>query len=103
MDEGGITEFYSLESCFVAVESEFLSQKEENKYLYNNGRLANAYATRTKGFGRASFGGSAPNEGPVGPPAVNNPHSKKNNPLIGVALLIALLVCFALFFGILHW
>jgi hypothetical protein len=80
-----------------------LSQKEENKYLYDNGRLANAYATRTKSFGRASFGGSAPNEKPEGPPTVDNRHSKKNNPLIGVALLVALLTCLALFFGILHW
>ena len=79
----------------------FLSAKEENKYLYD--RLSNAYAIRTKGFGRASFGGSVSTEVPVGPSASSNRHLKKNSPLIGVALLVVLLVCFALFFGILHW
>ena len=78
-----------------------MSAKEEDKYLYD--RLTNAYAIRTRSFGRASFGGSAPTEEHLGPPAVSNRHSKKNGRLIGVALLVALLICFALFFSILHW
>ncbi len=78
-----------------------MSEKEENKYLYD--RLTNAYAVRTKSFGRANFGGGAPTEDSAGPPAVSNRHSKKNSPLIGIVLLVTLLICFALFFGFLHW
>ena len=72
-----------------------MSEKEENKHLYN--RLTNAYAIRTE-----SFLGS-PHVEPVGPAAVGSRYSKKNGPLIGVALLVALLICFAAFFGILRW
>jgi hypothetical protein len=78
-----------------------LSEKEENKYLYD--RLTNAYAIRTRSFGRASFGGSAPIEEQLGPPRVRNRHPKRNGFLIGFVFLIALLIGFALFFGVLHW
>lgn len=75
-----------------------MSEKEENKYVYD--RLTNAYAIKSKLFGMANFGGGAPTEERHGPGA-RSMHSKKNNPLIGVALLAALLVCLALLF--LHW
>ena len=75
-----------------------MSEKEENKHVYD--RLANAYAIKTKAFGMANFGGGTPTEKRHGPVAPTD-HSKRNNPLIGVTLLAALLVCLALLF--LHW
>ena len=80
-----------------------MSEKEENKYLYD--RLTNAYAVRTKAafFGKVGFDGSASADEQVGPSAVRNNHSKKNGPLIGIVLLVALLICFAIFFGFLRW
>jgi hypothetical protein len=72
-----------------------LSEKEENKYLYE--RLTNAYAIRTKVFGMANFGGGAPTEERNGP-GTRTGHAKESNPLIGVALIVALLVCLALLF-----
>jgi len=75
-----------------------LSQKEENKCLQD--RLSNAYAIKTKSFGMASFGGSAPAENRQRSVA-RSEHSKRNTSLVGIALLAALLVCLALL--LLHW
>ena len=77
-----------------------MSQKEENKYMY--GPLSNAKAIDSTAYGMGGLAGSSPTKLPAGSSG-SKPHSKKNSPLIGIAIIVALLVLFAVFFGFLHW
>jgi hypothetical protein len=73
-----------------------VSEKEENKYLYD--RLTNAYATQAKArFRRRNIGGSDPIEKPRGPSATSDHPSKKYG-LLAIAITVALIIGLAILF-----